>query len=331
VSTWEEAVTWLRGQPEQQDLVRWCFFDDPLSEAAQRYYASTEWRAVRALLPARPGTALDVGAGRGIASYALARDGWQVWALEPDPSDLVGAGAIRALARETGWTSASRRSAANPCRSPTGRSICCTAARCCTTRATWRSSAGGRARARAGWQLRLHREHVISKQEDLAAFLAAHPLHRLYGGERAYLLGDYRRALAGSGLVLSAVLNPYQSDINLYPETRRGLKRRIAGRLRLPGALLPQALLDLLGSRSDTPGGCTRSSAEACLGRRWSPAPAGSSAATSRASWPAPAGTCPVSGTAPGCAGSGGGGASRNGALRTSRWRPWSRTAADPT
>ena len=41
--------------------------------------------------------ALDLGAGRGISSYALAREGWQVTALEPDPSMLIGAGAIRSL------------------------------------------------------------------------------------------------------------------------------------------------------------------------------------------------------------------------------------------
>ena len=56
--------------------------------------------AVSQLLRGRGGKALDVGAGRGIASYALAREGFQVTSLEPDPSAIVGAGAIRALAAE---------------------------------------------------------------------------------------------------------------------------------------------------------------------------------------------------------------------------------------
>src|SRR5690348_9111306 len=98
--TWENAVTWLRKQPEKRQLVLDAFYDDPLVAAAERYFRSSEWQAVSAILKGRAGAALDVGAGRGIASYALAREGFDVTALEPDPSAIVGTGAIRALAIE---------------------------------------------------------------------------------------------------------------------------------------------------------------------------------------------------------------------------------------
>ena len=101
-ASWEEAVSWLRRQPEQSQLIADCYYDDPLINAADRYWRSDEWAAVRELLAGRSGAALDVGAGRGIASYALAKEGLEVTALEPDPSELVGGGAIRALAAESG-------------------------------------------------------------------------------------------------------------------------------------------------------------------------------------------------------------------------------------
>ena len=55
-----------------------CYFDDPLSDAAERFSKSLEWRELRKIVSVVKGEALDLGAGRGIASYALAKDGWKV-------------------------------------------------------------------------------------------------------------------------------------------------------------------------------------------------------------------------------------------------------------
>jgi ubiquinone/menaquinone biosynthesis C-methylase UbiE len=100
--TWEAAVQSLKEQPDYSELVKACYYDDPLEDACQRFYASVEWVATRDLLPAVRGDALDIGAGRGISSYALSQDKWRVTALEPDPSLIVGAGAIRSLSKELG-------------------------------------------------------------------------------------------------------------------------------------------------------------------------------------------------------------------------------------
>src|SRR5436190_23871854 len=88
--SWEEAVAWLLTQPQHRDLAVGSYFDPPLSDAAVRYWRSPEWLALRDLSPKPPGDALDVGAGNGIATFALAKDGWRVTAIEPDPSESVG-------------------------------------------------------------------------------------------------------------------------------------------------------------------------------------------------------------------------------------------------
>jgi SAM-dependent methyltransferase len=253
--TWEEAVLQLRHQPDQQELVRACFYDDPLVEAARRYHSSTEWYAMRHYLPTEQGEALDLGAGRGISSYALACDGWQVSALEPDPSQVVGAGAIRGLAREAGLNIRVEQNWGESLPYPDatfdlvyGRQVLHHA------RDLHRLCHESARVLKPGGTFIATREHVISKTEDLPKFLASHPLHKLYGGEHAYLLDEYLDAIRGSGITLTRVLNPYQSDINLYPDTVSDLKRRLASRVYLPASLIPDFSLAALGAMSRVPG-----------------------------------------------------------------------------
>lgn len=248
-------MSWLKKQPDQTELVRACFYDDPLLAAAERYAASDEWRAVRSLLPPPPGKVLDVGAGRGISAFALARDGWDTVALEPDNSAEVGAGAIRNLVAESGlnievvedWGErlpfADNSFDLVHCRQVLHHArdlprLCREIGRVLKTGGTFIAT----------------REHVISRREDIDVFLAGHPLHKLYGGENAYLLQEYLSAIRSGGVEFTAVLNPFQSDINLYPETIAGLKRRIAAKLFLPNVLIPNIALSWLGAMNKSPG-----------------------------------------------------------------------------
>lgn len=264
--TWEEAVLWLKSQPEQDALVKACFYDDPLLAAAERFYSGTEWKAVQKLIGPVQGNALDIGAGRGISAYALAKDGWATVALEPDPSHEVGAGAIRRLAAEgevridvvENWGEALPfengafdlvhvRQALH--HASDLRQLCREIGRV----------------LKSGGIMIATREHVISHRRDLDEFLRRHPLHALYGGENAYLLNEYLDAITAAGITVSRVLNPFASDINLFPETLGSVKARIVKKFRLPSArLIPDALLSLRGKLTDDPGrlytflGCKR-------------------------------------------------------------------------
>ena len=254
--TWEEAVLWLRSQPDQAALVKACFFDDPLPEAADRYYASSEWQAVRALIGRARGRALDVGSGRGIAAVALSRDGWETTALEPDPSEIVGAGAIRSLVRETRLRIDIIETPAEALPFPDASFDLVHVRQALHHARDLRRFCAEISRVlKPGARLIATREHVLSRRGDLDDFLETHALHRLYGGEFAYVLDDYRKAITDAGIALTKVLNPWESDINLYPETRATLKEAYARRLRLPILrALPDIFLSWRGKFLRIPG-----------------------------------------------------------------------------
>jgi ubiquinone/menaquinone biosynthesis C-methylase UbiE len=219
--SWEEAVVWLKSQPDKQQLVRDCYYDDPLEIAAERFSSSEEWSAVRQLIDSKKmGSVLDLGAGRGISSYAFAKAGFQVTALEPNPSSVVGAGAIMSLAEKSQQTIRIVQEFAEklPFNDDSfdivyGRAVlhhaqdlhifCREVSRV----------------LKQGGIFLATREHVISKSDDLGIFLQNHALHQLYGGECAYLLEDYCNAIKKAGLSIQRSISPSESVINYAPTT----------------------------------------------------------------------------------------------------------------
>ena len=230
--SWEEAVAWLVAQPDKQELVRDCYFDSSPEAAAERYSQSDEWKAIRALLPPVPGQALDVGAGRGIASYALAKAGWSVVAIEPDPSNFVGRGAIQTIAqskrlpievveefgecipRDSGsFDLVFARQVLHHARDLPA--LCAEVFRV----------------LKPGGTFIAVRDHVISSPGDLPAFLQVHPLHQLYGGENAYQLSQYLDSLRAAGFRVEQMLRSFDSVINYAPHTRDSLREEFQHRL----------------------------------------------------------------------------------------------------
>jgi SAM-dependent methyltransferase len=254
--SWEASIRWLKSQPEQADLVRACFYDDPLRAAADRYYLTPEWSAVRLLIGPSRGCALDVGSGRGISAYALARDGWQTTALEPDKSEEVGAGAIRQLATETGVLIKVVETWGEdlPFESDSFDLVHCRAVLHHARDLTQLCREVARVLKPNGIFIAT-REHVLSRKEHLQAFLDSHPLHHLYGGENAYLLKEYTSAITAAGITLIKVLNPLESDINLFPISKQDYKAQLARKIFLPKpSLIPDCLLSWAGRFQDCPG-----------------------------------------------------------------------------
>jgi SAM-dependent methyltransferase len=235
--TWEEAVRWCMGEPSMAALARAAYFDAPV-QAALRYEASAEFGAIKALLPVPAGRALDLGAGNGIVSHALAKQGWTVTAVEPDASDLVGAGAIRTVARETSLPITVIEAFGEAIPEEAGAFDLVVARQVLHHAHDLPAFCREMSRlARRGATIMTLRDHVISGPGQLEPFLKSHPLHHLYGGENAFNLPQYREALTDAGLVITSELNSFQSVLNYDPMGEDEIRDKlaaVAGPLRGP-------------------------------------------------------------------------------------------------
>lgn len=264
--TWEQAVRWYRAQPGNESEILSNYFDLPVRQAAERYAASEEFRQVLRLLGAGAGRKiLDLGAGNGIASLALARNGWLVTALEPDPSDEVGAGAIRSLACETDLPIEVVQEFGE--RLPfSDESFAAVHARQVLHHAADLDAFVqeiARVLKRDALCLAT-REHVADNEQQLQAFRNEHPLHHLYGGEHAYPLDRYLSAFVASGLRVVESWGPIESILNFFPgsEAERQIARRQVanrsyfrfGRLLSWSAAFRDAQLRRYTERDQTPG-----------------------------------------------------------------------------
>lgn len=220
--TIDEAVRYIRSQPSYADLVRDAYLGRDVAESARRFAESAEFDTVRRLINnhIQGAVVLDLGAGTGIGSFALARAGAKLlYALEPDPSDEVGQGAIRRLMGDLPIEILEAAGEAIPL--PDGsidlvytrqvlhhiRDLPKVMAECARV-------------LRRGGLFLACREHVVDDLDQLHAFLAAHPMHQLAGGENAHSLAAYLSAIRGSGMVVERVLDPWDSVVNAFPVVR---------------------------------------------------------------------------------------------------------------
>jgi SAM-dependent methyltransferase len=219
--TWEEAVRWYRDQPGNEAEVRNNYFDLPVLRAAERYARSEEFAEVLRLLGAgEKRRILEPGAGNGVASFALAKSGWVVTALEPDESAEVGAGAIREIAEQTGLpiNVVQEFGERLPFEDESFDAI--------HARQVLHHSSDLEAMVRElarvlkpGGRLLSTREHVADDEQQLIAFRDEHPLHKLYGGENAYPLERYLQSFTKAGLRIKETWGPLESILNFFPGT----------------------------------------------------------------------------------------------------------------
>jgi SAM-dependent methyltransferase len=263
--SWEEAIDVLRQDPQHRGLIFDSYLTTDLVGNCHRFAESAEFAEVLRLIRSRRPDArdvLDIPAGNGIATYAFARAGFQVVAVEPDPSLSVGRGAIAAVLGGEKFDV--------PIIDAFGeklpfdaRSFDVVYVRQGLHHARdLRSMLGEYARVlRPNGLILSCREHVVDNYgRSLKAFLDSQVDHQLYGGEHAFTLGDYRAGFAEAGLEIVDEFGPYDSPINLHPNSEEDLAAKI--RESMPGRLLsfalPRSLVLRLGMwqlrRSSRPG-----------------------------------------------------------------------------
>jgi SAM-dependent methyltransferase len=219
--TTAEAIEHLRREPAHADLIRDSYLEEDTLAAAERFERSGEFEEVRRVLGDRLQDAgvLDLGAGTGIGSFALARAGARrVHALEPDPSPVVGRGAMTRLeeARIEPVAGAGEDIPLDDA------SVDVVYARQVLHHITDLVATAREIRRvlRPGGVLLACREHVIDSEADLETFLANHEVHQLAGGEAAYPIETYLTAMNEGGLRVRKVWQPMDSVINAFPLVR---------------------------------------------------------------------------------------------------------------
>lgn len=250
--TWEEVIIQIRKDPTYKELVEFAYFEENLPLNIDRFRVSEEYLETLNLIQEYnvAGSQLslaDIGAGNGVAAVSFALDGFQVTAIEPDPSTTIGAGAIKILKEQYQLNNLNVMEAWGeeiPLESELFDVIYIRQA---THHAAHLNNFIKEAARllKPGGLLLTTRDHVIYSEKDKAWFLNSHPLHKFYGGENAFTEREYRNAILAAGLELRKSFKHFESVINYYPMLRSAYINRTEERSRLLKQSLKNKLPDL--------------------------------------------------------------------------------------
>lgn len=234
--TWEETITHIQNSPSFASLVRDTYISPDLPSNVERFWLSAEFKETLSLLEKYSITSqsklLDIGAGNGVASIAFARTGYQVTALEPDPSSNIGNGAIKTLAAHYQLSNIEVIEAYGeniPFDDETFDIVYIRQAMHHAIDLTNFVKEATRVLKKGGIMLTL-RDHVITSSKDKVKFLNRHPLHHYYGGENAFTLDAYQTAFKDAGLTILQQISPSASPINYDPWSKTQLKQILSAK-----------------------------------------------------------------------------------------------------
>jgi ubiquinone/menaquinone biosynthesis C-methylase UbiE len=223
--TWEETIRFIRTQTEFKNLVEKAYFDEDLHLNVERFKQSEEFietlQLIRQYQPDAKNI-LDIGSGNGISSVAFALEGYNVVTIEPDPSNTVGAGAIRTLKTYYNLTNLKVFEAFAEELQLENESFDIVYARQCMHHAYDLDkfvTEASRVTKKNGLFITI-RDHVIFDIKDKEWFLENHPLQKYYGGENAFTSSEYKNAMKNAGLIIEKEIKYYDNVINFFPSSK---------------------------------------------------------------------------------------------------------------
>jgi ubiquinone/menaquinone biosynthesis C-methylase UbiE len=227
---WEETIKYIRTKPEYDVLVRDAYFDENLVLNVDRFIQSVEFKETLKLLKKYKGNGisiLDIGCGNGISSIAFALKGYDVVAVEPDPSDTIGAGAIKKLIKHYNLNNVKvYESFAEDIKfdNQIFDVVYVRQAMHHANDLTKFINECARVLKVSGILMTV-RDHIIFDDTDKENFLKTHPLQKYYGGENAYKSGEYVSAMLKAGLKMKKILRTFDSEINYFPLNSISVKK----------------------------------------------------------------------------------------------------------
>ena len=244
----------LRQDPARRELIYNSYLTANLAENCQRFAEGEEFAEVLKILerfaPEKK-MLLDMPGGNGIATYAFAKAGFQVSTVEPNPSKSVGRGAIHCILQKFSLQANVVDAYGEKLPFQTNSFDIAYVRQGLHHAGDLPAMLQEISRIlRPGGILLACREHVVDNyQRSLECFLASQPDHQLYGGENAFTLCCYRQAISNARMAILLELGPFDSPINMYPNTPETLCKKILGTPpgRLLRIFLPDSLVSWMG------------------------------------------------------------------------------------